>query len=141
MLQSTVCECAPALVLQNTVCAVCANVPAFGECATEHTGRESKPVNQRALLQSMTHAHVLAVDISLNTGSVLLQSMLVELLQSIVERQVGNRCSSMSTSTGALFSRVLLQSKPCASELCQRALGRRALCRRALLNNKKSCEC
>jgi hypothetical protein len=44
--------------------------------ATEHTGRESKPVNQRALLQSMTHAHVLAVDISLNTGSVLLQSML-----------------------------------------------------------------
>ena len=43
--------------------------------ATEHTGRESKPVNQRALLQSMTHAHVLAVDISLNTGLVLLQSM------------------------------------------------------------------
>jgi hypothetical protein len=74
-------------------------------------------------------------------GTAMLQSMLVELQQSIVERQVGNRCSSLLTSTEALFSGVLLQNKPCASELCQRTLGRRALCRRALLNNKKSCEC
>ena len=67
----------------------------------------------------------------------MLQSMLMELLHSIINRQVGTHRSSISTSRRAWSSSVLLQSKPCASELCQCALDRRQLCRRALLHKKK----